>query len=249
MVKRIYDLKPSKEDLRVRHFSAEYFKTSQLLPSLVDYRPLQSPIKDQADLGYCFAFATVGLREYLENKNKQKFVSLSELFLGYKTKQREGTVGEDNGASIADALWALNKFGTCPESIDPYIPAMFGVAPNVVEELAASKYKITSYSSIPNLTGLKTVLAEGNVAVVGISVYSSFESEEVAQTGIVPMPNKQTEQCLGGHAVLAVGYDDAKQHIIVKNSWGANWGDKGYFYLPYAFVQDPELMLDMYTGK
>jgi C1A family cysteine protease len=81
---------------------------------------------------------------------------------------------------------------------------------------------------------------------IGITVYSSFESPQVAETGIVPIPHFG-EQVLGGHAVLAVGYDDDKQWIIFRNSWGESWGDKGYGYLPYKYVQ--KYASDMWTGK
>jgi C1A family cysteine protease len=86
------------------------------------------------------------------------------------------------------------------------------------------------------LTGIKNVLALSKSPVLmGMTVYNSFESDSVAKTGVMPMPFKG-DKVLGGHAVLAVGYDDSKSVLIVRNSWGASWGDKGYFYMPYAFV-------------
>jgi C1A family cysteine protease len=77
-------------------------------------------------------------------------------------------------------------------------------------------------------------------------VYDSFETPEVAQTGIVPMP-KDTERMLGGHAVMAVGYDEKKQYFFVRNSWGEAWGDRGYFYMPYAYLQNKYLSSDFWT--
>ena len=92
---------------------------------------------------------------------------------------------------------------------------------------------------------MKTALAESLPVVIGIDVYESFESDEVAKTGIVPIPGKK-EQLLGGHAVCVVGYDDSKNWLIVRNSWGTSWGNKGYFYLPYKYH---DLLGDMWTGK
>jgi len=111
--------------------------------------------------------------------------------------------------------------------------------------------KLPKYHRVTNLTLLKTALAEGYPAVIGINVYESFESDQVAKTGIVPLP-KRGEQLLGGHAILAVGYkDDTKIKgqgvVICRNSWGENWGDKGYFYLPYSYFA--HYVTDMWTGK
>jgi C1A family cysteine protease len=86
--------------------------------------------------------------------------------------------------------------------------------------------------------------------VVGIQVYESFESLEVAKTGQVPMPSSiphKNDKCLGGHAVCIVGYDDAHASFIMRNSWGASWGDKGYFYLPYAYILDQTLTSDLWV--
>jgi len=247
MAKYSYNLQRSKVDLRDFHYTAFFFNHPALLPKVVDLRTLQSPVRDQGNVGFCFSFATTSLREYLEIKNKQIFVELSELYLAHKTKQKEGTEFQDNGASIADAMWALHKFGVCPAQLDPYKPANYWVTTTTIEDAAAKKFAIKSYYKVTNLTALKTALAEGYVVVIGIAIYDSFESDEVINTGKVPLPNTQLENCLGGHAILAVGYSDIEQHVIIKNSWGASVGDKGYFYIPYTYINDPNLCFDMYT--
>ena len=89
-------------------------------------------------------------------------------------------------------------------------------------------------------------MAGGYPFEFGFTVYESFESQEVAQTGVVPMP-QQTEKVLGGHAVMAVGYDDAQQRIIVRNSWGTSWGQQGYFTMPYAYLTNHQLSSDFWT--
>jgi C1A family cysteine protease len=97
-----------------------------------------------------------------------------------------------------------------------------------------------------DLNSMKKCLLSGFPFVIGICVYDSFESHEVANTGMVPLP-KPSETLLGGHAVLCCGYDDVKQCWIMRNSWGVNWGNKGYFYLPYAYLTNPSLASDAWT--
>ncbi len=93
---------------------------------------------------------------------------------------------------------------------------------------------------------MKGCLAAGYPFVIGFSVYESFESKKVAKTGHAPMPGPH-EKMLGGHCVLAVGYNDAHQHFILRNSWGAGWGMEGYFTLPYSYLLDENLSTDFWT--
>jgi C1A family cysteine protease len=125
----------------------------------------------------------------------------------------------------------------------------FTDAPTQVAETDAAKYKITEYRRITDVVGLKTALAEGNPVVIGMLLYDSFESDVVARTGIVPVPEKW-EQSLGGHAMCVVGYKriNRKDYMIVRNSWGDSWGDNGYCYIPMSFISKKYIM-DMWTGK
>lgn len=145
----------------------------------------------------------------------------------------------------------LQKMGCAPEIDWPYDISKFRQTPPAMSSKDAGQYKITEYHRVSDLTALKSALAEGYPVVIGIQVYESFESDQVAETGIVPLPTRG-EQFLGGHAVLAVGYrDDAKNKgrgvVICRNSWGESWGDKGYFYLPYNYFVS--CVTDMWTGK
>ena len=111
----------------------------------------------------------------------------------------------------------------------------------------ALKHQVTSYQRVPQLLNqIKGCLAHGFPVVFGFTVYDSFESEEVAKTGVVPMP-APGEQVLGGHAVLAVGYDDATQRFLVRNSWGDGWGQGGYFTMPYTYLVDRQLASDFWA--
>ena len=139
----------------------------------------------------------------------------------------------------------LNKLGVSPEQDDPYIIDKFTLPPSKLAIKDAVKFKIQQYNRVWDINDLKLSIAEKSPVVCGIKVYQSFESDSVAKTGFIPMP-KQGEQLLGGHAVLAVGYDNQKQIIIMRNSWGKAWGDKGYFYMPFQVFQ--YLIMDMWTG-
>jgi C1A family cysteine protease len=248
-MKRVYKLKPDKYDANDYIYKPKTATNITKLSNIVDLRSQCSPIVDQGELGSCTANAIVsGLREYLLLQAKQPWIALSRLFLYYEERLLEGTVNEDDGAKIRDGMKVLKNIGVCLEAEDPYNINKFTNPPTAQNISAAIQYKITSYQRVVNLAMLKTVLTEGLPVVIGIEVYSSFESEAVNHTGIVSVPDIQTEDLLGAHAVLVVGYDDINQWAIVRNSWGINWGDQGYFYLPYQYWTK-NLITDMWTGK
>jgi C1A family cysteine protease len=93
---------------------------------------------------------------------------------------------------------------------------------------------------------MKACLATGFPFIFGFSVYESFMSQQVANTGNVPMPHNG-EAMEGGHAVMAAGYDDERRVFIVRNSWGENWGDAGYCYMPYSYLVDQDIAADLWT--
>lgn len=236
MAKHVYLLKKDSPDLRDHIFYAAKHKFVEHLPTKVDLRAGCSPVVDQGQLGSCTANAIAsGLREYLELKAGQPLTTLSRLFLYYEERSLEGTIGEDSGAEIRDGMKVLNQIGVCPESDWPYDINTFTNPPTNQEVTDAAAYKINEYHRITSLNLLKAALAQGLPVVIGIDVYESFESDQVAKTGIIPMPNTDTEKYLGGHAVLVVGYDDNRDIFFVRNSWGTLWGDQGYFYLPYNY--------------
>lgn len=244
--RRKYSCRKDHQDPRDFKFTAIRYGISQL-PASVDLRTKMSPVVDQGDLGSCTANAIAsGLKEYFNLKTGGALIRLSRLFLYYFERELEGTVGEDSGAELRDGMKVLQKTGVCPEVFWPYVIQIFDRQPNQKAVKRAAPYKINAYRRIKDLAELKAALAEDRPVVFGFEVYESFEADEVARTGILPMPD-ESEQLLGGHAVLAVGYDDQKGWVIARNSWGEAWGDRGYFYIPYEVFD--KLVMDMWTGQ
>jgi C1A family cysteine protease len=217
------------------------------LPETVDLRNNCSKIEDQGSLGSCTANALVGNLEFLEIKDKiAKFEELSRLFVYYNERLIEHSINYDNGAMLRDGIKALSKWGDCSEIMWKYNISKFKTKPTSNCYTDASNHKITSYYRLNTTDEMRICLADKFPFVFGFSVYESFESDEVAKTGIVPMPSKN-EQLLGGHAVCAVGYDDATQRFLIRNSWGVDWGISGYFYIPYKYLEDRNLSEDFWT--
>ena len=163
-------------------------------------------------------------------------MDLSRLYIYFNERALEGTIDFDSGAQIRDGIKVLAKFGVCPESSWPYDISQFTRKPTAACYKEGLKHRISSYHRLQTLDEMLNCLAEGFPFVFGFTVYESFESLKVAQTGIAPMP-KKTERALGGHAVMAVGYDQKQKRFIVRNSWGTQWGQAGYFTLPYAYIE------------
>lgn len=216
------------------------------LPAKVDLRPWCSPVENQEDLGSCTANALAGALEFLMRKDNVTFADMSRLFIYYNERVIEHSVKTDSGAMIRDGIKTLVKQGACLEKSWPYTIAKFAVKPPNACYIEALDYQILSYSRLNTLDEMRACLGDGYPFAFGFSVYEGFETEQVAETGVVNMPGKG-ERMLGGHAVLAVGYDDAIQRVIVRNSWGVGWGKDGYFTMPYAYVADRNLSDDFWT--
>jgi C1A family cysteine protease len=218
------------------------------LPPKVDLRPQCPPVYDQGQLGSCTANAIGAAIQFdrMKQNLSPNFVP-SRLFIYYNERLIEGTVSTDSGAQIRDGIKTVVKQGACPEPDWPYDISKFAVTPPKSDYTEALKDRAVSYSRlVQNSNLLKGCLASGYPFVFGFTVYASFESQAVAQSGMVPMPSPG-EQVVGGHAVTAVGYDDSAQRFIVRNSWGTAWGISGYFMMPYAYVTDSNLADDLWT--
>ncbi len=224
------------------------------LPAAVDLRAWASPVEDQGGLGSCTAQAGAGVIEYYERKSFGRHIESSRLFL-YKVTRNLMKMKGDTGAYLRLTMGAMVLFGVPPEEYWPYTDSGegFDKEPPAFSYAFAQNYKTLMYyrhdpagaAGPAVLEQLKTYLAAGHPAMFGFTVYSSIE--QAAETGRIPFPVGR-ERIEGGHAVVAMGYDDAleikntsggetaKGALLVRNSWGTGWGEKGYGWLPYAYV-------------
>jgi C1A family cysteine protease len=232
------------------HLYAAPIAALRALPARVDLRNQCPPVYDQGELGSCTANGIAAAVQFDRMKQNLKPDFLpSRLFIYYNERVMEGTVNSDSGAMIRDGIKSIAAQGDCPESEWPYDIAKFANKPTPQCYTDALKYKAVQYQRLVNhLNQMKGCLASGYPFVFGFTVYDSFESQQVAQTGVVPMP-AAAEQVLGGHCVVAVGYDDAQQRFIIRNSWGTGWGMQGYCTMPYAYLTDTNLSDDFWTVR
>lgn len=251
MTKRWYGHIPDKPDPRDFLFRAVYRRVTSL-PASVDLRSQCSPVRDQGQLGSCTGFSlAVGLREFLEIKMNGSLVPMSPLFVYYEERALEHDVNQDAGGQIRDGMKILASKGCSPEVDDPYDIAVFTKKPSCKALRDAKSWRISAYHRIAGLEEMQSCLASGAGLVLGFTVYESFELDAVAKTGLMPMPGN-SEQIVGGHAVFACGYRADAQApgggwLIIKNSWGTDWGMAGYFQMPYAYVT-PDLVSDAWTA-
>lgn len=220
---------------------------SAKLPSVVDMEAKCPTIYDQGDLGSCTANAIAGAFEFDLLKQKITDFMPSRLFIYYNERLIEGTVSYDAGAMIRDGIKTIAKQGVCHETMWPYDITKFADQPNPTCYTDGLSNITLLYQRVNvDMTSMRNCLANGLPFVFGFTVYESFESDKVAQTGIVPMP-KKNESILGGHAVVAVGYNDNTGYVKCRNSWGTSWGKNGYFYMPYAYMSNSNLVGDVWV--
>jgi C1A family cysteine protease len=226
------------------------FRFSQAVPKVMPKRSsvekFCSPVEDQCNYGSCVFNSVVALYEYNMRKHGKPLKDMSRFFPYYNVRAdyvKSGeidSISEDCGAEIKDAIKSVAALGTCTEMRWPYTPSNFAKKPSVVCYTEAETYQIRRYETINGLAEMKACISYTREPFTfGFWVYESFN--DIGEDGIMPMP-KSFEECLGGHAVVAVAYDDVKKLFKIRNSWGLNWGDAGYFYMPYDFIASEECM-------
>ena len=239
-----YHWKQDKPDTR----DYKYLASNKNQKNIVDLRQYCTDIEDQGSLGSCTGQAIASAIE-LHNKRLNITDDISRLFIYYYERAMIGTINFDSGAYIRDGIKVCNKQGAPLEKLWPYNIKKFKEVPNKLAIADAIKRKVTRYERVDNHQGCLDALTNGYPVTIGFKVYSSFESPVVYSKGIMPYPNVRKEKCLGGHAVLLVGYDKNTERYIVRNSWGQNWGDSGYFYMPFQVIDTPSMSGDFWIIK
>jgi C1A family cysteine protease len=219
------------------------------LPKSIDLRPQCPPIYDQGQLGSCTGNGIAAVVEFDQRKQGVKEFVPSRLFIYYNERVIENTVNQDAGAQIRDGIKVVATLGAPPETDWPYDITKFAKKPPTRAYADAKKDLVKQYARVAqSITQMEGCLADGFPFVFGFTVYNSFEGPQVAQTGIVPMPTS-TDTVVGGHCVVAVGYDSVKRMFIIRNSWGTSWGMKGYCMMPYEYLVSTHLASDFWTVR
>tara|TARA_Y100000389_G_C17448830_1_gene513334 strand:+ start:853 stop:1767 length:915 start_codon:yes stop_codon:yes gene_type:complete len=248
--RKIYGWRPDLPDHR--DLMGDFSHMFSSLPNKIDLRPNCPKVYNQGKLGSCTANAIAAAFEYDQMKEKANGKDIdifvpSRLFIYYCERNMEDSTDHDSGAMIRDGIKVVHRLGCCDEKIWSYDIRKFTDKPpdSVYED--ALNHKCVKYMRLHQCKRtLKACLASGFPFVFGFTVLSSFETEEVAKSGKMPMP-KDGDKTLGGHAVCAVGYDDEMECFIVRNSWGSEWGDEGYFYMPYKYITNSGLASDFWS--
>lgn len=244
-MRHVYNLKRDKKDARDLMLLLEPVK----LPDSISQRSNLPEPYDQESLGACTAHAGAADYDYELHKLGYKFIYPSRIFIYHNELKSDGDVNHDNGSTGRTLMSVICSLGVCPESEWPYDITKFSVTPPQKCYEDALKYQGLQYMRVAtSITAVQQALAQGYCICLGIAVFDSFESEEVSNTGIVPMPTIH-ETALGGHEVLICGYKkiNGKLYFEVRNSWGSDWGDGGYFWLPAEYITDSRLTYDMWA--
>lgn len=212
------------------------------LPSKVDLRPHMTKVEDQGETASCTANATAGAYEYLLKRHRDETQDVSRLYIYYNARYVAGENDiSDEGAMISDVIEGLKQYGACTEETWTFDEEYVNEEPDQASYDEGAYFLVESAKLVPvELDAWKTALADGQPIIFGLSIFESFDKHK--KRGLVPAPtkNEMSRASHSGHAMLCVGYSDVDKVFIVRNSWGTSWGDKGYCYIPYRYLMNPD---------
>jgi hypothetical protein len=219
----------------------DFIATSQLshVPSKVDLRTHCSAVEDQGQIGSCIPCAVVGAMEYQERKAGKPAVDLSRLFVYFNARRMRGSEQVDSGVSVPEGLAAFLAFGAPPESAWPYDPQRLTSVPGEDAFRLAREHTPTEYARVEGQKNIRGALAQ-EFPVPALFQLPLRCLEEAGRTGVMPVCSQaEFDEARGksGHAMLLVGYDLDSGTYLVRNSWGAGWGDSGYCRVPFDVVE------------
>lgn len=246
-VNQWFGWRPDKPD--IRDFKFEKRLKAELLPPKVDLRDHFPPCYDQGALGSCTANAIAGLLHFDMLKQQEKRAAVpSRLFIYYNERVMEGTIDDDAGAEIRDGIKSVARWGSPNERYWPYIISKFTKKPSKTAYTRGEKRQSLEYRRLNNesLVDLKSCLAQGFPFTFGFTVYENFESRPFEDNWVLSVPVRN-EAVLGGHAVVAVGYDNEMDAFLVRNSWGEDWGIDGYYWQKYDYLTNWNLADDFWV--
>jgi hypothetical protein len=207
------------------------------LPSKVDLREHLTDVEEQVG-NSCVANAMAGAYEYLAKRELGESTDVSRLFIYYNARYYEDCCDDDCGSQMEKAIEGLIEYGACAEDLWPNDEDNITSEPDSDAYEQAGNFCITESEYIETDLDLwKHKLAEGYPIAFALNTFNSFD-EATTNKGRVPMPRKSDNirKTHGWHAMLCVGYSDPDERFIVRNSWGPEWGQDGYCYIPYSYV-------------
>lgn len=231
-------------------------------PQSVDLQAFLPPPFDQGSEGSCGPNAADGMMCFL-NKTSEGY-SRQQIYYGVRVIEND--VSQDDGVETRDLFKVLTTTGAAPESMWPYTPQNLFTAPPADVLAAAKKNVISTYARLSTQADFITCLSEGFPFILGFNVFESFMSDAFAKSGVMPIP-ASNEQNIGGHDVLAVGYDlefcssptfkasgltansAYNTSLLIRNSWGSDWGIAGHFWMPMSYATSPSTGGDAWTAR
>jgi len=220
----------------------------------IDLRDGCKAARSQGYIGSCTAFAATALFDFIRRKNSSVNWLPSPLFTYYATRLAANLENQNSGATVKEALKSTVRDGVCMERLWPYEQAKYTERPPEDAWTDAQKHQALEYLWIDDYD--KNVwlncLNDGYPFMFGMYLYNSFFDPLVnLMGGFIPEPDRENEKRVGGHCMMAVGYIkdyNGKEYVIVQNSWGPDWGDRGYCYLPVSYMMSNDTF-DFWTIK